>query len=314
MLKSVLLSVALACAAGAQAQAPSAGEQRPAPEPMHESVSAGIAGVIAPGTKVHLLRNGFDGTEGVISMPDGSVLFCELNANRIVHLDLDGNFSTYLQDSNRTIGLGFDHDGRLIGAQSRDPRVGVLAPIRKTLAESSEGQPLVRPNDLVVDRRGGIYFSDPIAPAQFAFREPPPGRKHRLYYITPKGVLTTVTEDLTAPNGVQLSPDEKTLYATNGDHIVAFDVHRGAVSNPRRFAQGKADGLAVDSTGRLYGALSTGVQVMSPKGQILGLIPTPVQIQSIAFAGKDKKTLYAVGLGNVFQIPMLTAGVKTRAK
>lgn len=314
MLKPVLLSFLLACAAGAQAQIPSAGDQRPTPEPMRETVSTGIPDVIAPGTKIELLRGGFDGTEGVISMPDGSVLFCELNANRIVHLDLDGKFSTYLEDSNRTIGLGFDRSGRLVGTQSREPRVGVLAPVRTTLADSFEGKPLVRPNDLVIDRQGGIYFSDPIPPPQFAFREPPPGRKHLLYYITPKGTLTKATEDLTAPNGVQLSPDEKTLYATNGDHIVAFDVQRGEVSNPRRFAEAKADGLAVDSAGRLYAALSTGVQVMSPQGQILGLIPTPVQIQSVAFAGKDKKALYAVGLGNVFRIPMLAAGVKGRAK
>src|SRR5438067_2314469 len=133
------------------------------------------------------LRAGFDGTEGIISMPDGSVLFCEQNANKIIHIGLDGRFSTYLEDSNRTIGLGYDRKGRLIAAQSREPRVGVLMPARTTLADSFDGQPLVRPNDLVIDRKGGIYFTDPIPNPGTGFREPPPGRKPLLFYITPRG-------------------------------------------------------------------------------------------------------------------------------
>ena len=314
-MRPLLCSFLLASTAMAQAQLPATGSNQPAPDPAREVVSSGIAGVIAFGTKIELLRSGFDGTEGALSMPDGSLLFCEINTNRIIHLDLAGQFSTYLEDSNRTIGLAYDHKGRLIGAQSREPRVGVLAPVRATLADSFEGQPLVRPNDLVIDRRGGIYFTDPIPAAQIAFRVPPPGRKPLLFYISPQGAVTKLTEHVTAPNGVQLSPDEKTLYAVNGDQIVAFDVqHDGSVKNPRRFADATGDGLAVDAAGRLYAAVPAGIEVIDPKGQVLGMIPTPVRIQSMAFAGKDRKTLYAVGQGAVYRIPMLAEGLRGRAK
>jgi gluconolactonase len=265
---------------------------------------------------MQFLRDGFNGTEGVISMPDGSVLFCELNANRVIHIDLAGNFSTWLEDTNRTTGLAFDRKGRLIGAQSRDPRVGVLAPGRVTLADSFDGQPLVRPNDLVIDRKGGIYFSDPLPAPGTQFREPPPGRKPLLFYITPAGRVTKITEGVSQPNGVQLSPDEKVLYATDGDHLIAFDVQPdGSVRNLRRFAEvAGGDGLAVDSEGRLYVATEPGVRVVSPAGRVLGLIPAPVRIQSIAFGGVDRKTLYAVGRGAVYRVALRARGVDGRAK
>jgi gluconolactonase len=309
----MMLSAVVSSAAGAQSTPTTAAE--PSPDPSREMTAMEIPGVIAAGTKTQFLRAGFNGTEGVISMPDGSVLFCELNANRVIHIDLAGNFSTYLEDANRSIGLGYDPKGRLIATQSREPRIGVLAPVRMTLADSFEGQPLVRPNDLVIDRKGGIYFSDPIPNPQAQFREPPPGRKPLLFYITPAGRLTKLTEDVTRPNGVQLSTDEKTLYAVDGDRIVAFDVQRdGTVKNPRTFAEVTGDGLAVDGEDRLYVATGQGIQVVSATGRLLGLIPAPVPIQSIAFGGMDRRTLYAAGRGAVYRISLLAQGIKGRAK
>jgi len=312
----LLSSLAMAVSAAAIAQGASTGAAQPAADPAPAPAAAGIPGVIAAGTQAQVLRTGFKGTEGVIAMPDGSMLFCEFDANRIIHIDRSGNFFTYLEDANRSIGLGLDRKGRLIAAQSREPRIGVLAPARVTLADTFEGQPLVRPNDIVIDRRGGIYFSDPIPSPQIQFREPPPGRKPLLFYITPDGKLTKLTEAVTQPNGVQLSTNGKVLYAVNGDHIAAFDVQPdGSVKNPRRFAEvAGGDGLAVDSKDRLYVATSQGIRVVSPAGQVLGLIPTPGRVQSIAFGGADRKTLYAVGGGAVYRIPLLTRGVRGRAK
>lgn len=274
-----------------------------------------IAGVVAAGTRLQRLASGLDGTEGVIGMPDGSVLFCEFNANRIVHIDLAGHFATYLEDSNRPIGLGFAAGGRLIAAESLDPRIEALTPRRVTLARSFAGEPLVRPNDVVVDTRGGIYFTDPIPNPKIQFREPPAGRKPLLFYITPGGKVVKLTEAVAQPNGVELSPDGKVLYAVDGDRIVAFDVHSdGMVGSPRMFAEVTGDGLAMDAAGRLYVATRRGIEIFGATGQSLGLIPTPTRIQSIAFAGAERKVLYAVGGGAVYRIPLLAAGVRGRAK
>ncbi len=309
----MFLAAVISIAVVAESALPTAA--RPSPGLSREMTASGIPGVIVAGTRTQLLRAGFKGTEGVISMPDGSVLFCEFNANRIVHIDLAGNFSTYAEDSNRPIGLGYDTKGRLVAAESRDPRIEVLVPVRITLADSFGGQPLVRPNDLVVDEKGGIYFTDPIPSPEIQFREPPPGRKPLIFYITPGGRVTKLTEAVAHPNGVELSTDGKILYAVDGDHIVAFDVQPdGTVKNPRTFVNVTGDGLAVDSDDRLYVATEHGIQIVSAAGRLLGLIPAPTRIQSIAFGGVDRKTLYAVGGGAVYRISLLAQGVKGRAK
>ena len=206
-----------------------------------------------------------------------------------------------------------DHSkGRLIAAQSREPRIAVLHPTRTVLADSFEGQPLIFPNDLVIDKKGGIYFTDQV---NERFRPAPPGRKPLLFYITPAGKVTKLTEYITSPNGVQLSPDEKILYASNGNHIVAFDVQPdGSVTNPRKFADSGGDGMAVDNAGRSHTAVGDGIRVISPQGQILGTIPTPVGMQSIGFAGRDKKTMFAVGRGAAYRIQMLAEGLRSRPK
>ncbi len=312
LLLRLLAGVVSSAAIGASAAAAPA---RPNPGPTRDLTSMGIPGVIAAGTRTQLLRAGFNGTEGVVSMPDGTVLFCEFNANRIVHIDTHGNFSTYLEDSNRPIGLGYDAKGRLVAAESRNPRIEALTPARMTLADSFEGQPLVRPNDVVVDTKGGIYFTDPIPNPRIQFREPPPGRKPLLFYITPDGRLIKLTEAVAYPNGVELSTDGKTFYAVDGDHIVAFDVQSdGTLKDPRKFVDVTGDGLALDSEDRLYVATERGIEVVSPTGHALGLIPAPTRIQSIAFGGVERKTLYAVGGGAVYRIRLLVQGVKGRAK
>jgi gluconolactonase len=320
MSRSLLLFTLLACVTVA-AQGQTQPEAKPKIDPKQEMVSSGIPGIIAAGTKTEFLRGGFNGVEGVIGMPDGSVLFCEQNVNKVIKIDLEGTFSTYLEHTNRPIGLAYDPKGRLIAAQTNDPLVGVLAPTRTTLADTFEGNRLVRPNDLVIDRKGGIYFTDPIpAPTVQMVHQVPAGRKPLLFYITPEGKLVKLTEEVTAPNGLQLSPDEKTFYAVNGDHVAAFDVQPdGSVRNMRKFIEFAKetlpiDGMAVDNEGRLYVAAMMGVHVITPQGQRLGVIPAPVRMQSLGFAGKDRKTLYLAGEGNIYRVSLLAEGIKSRAK
>jgi gluconolactonase len=291
-----------------------------------ETTTPGIPGVVSAGTVVQLIREGFQGTEGAISAPDGSLLFAEWEAGRVVKIGNDGTISTYLENTNRTVGLAYDPKGRLVGAAMATPQVSVLLPNRVVLADQFEGRPFGLPNDLVIDRKGGVYFTD-TAPA---FREDVPsytGAKPALYYIKPGGELVRLTEDVERPNGIQLSPDEAILYATSADGIVAFDVNPdGTVRNRRIFAtlagttrtpkgiQGAADGIAVDAEGRLYAATGIGVQVFSSEGKALGTIPTPRPAQNLAFAGPAKKTLFVVGRGAAYKISMLAQGLSHRAK
>ena len=109
--------------------------------------------------------------EGVISMPDGSMLFTEQDADRILKVDRNNNISTYVENTNRTIGLACDGKGRLIGTQSRDPKVVYLPERERCSSTLSRGNHLLHPNDLVIDRKGGIYFTDPLGNPQQRFRD-----------------------------------------------------------------------------------------------------------------------------------------------
>lgn len=327
------LGIAL-CVLGSALVLAQAGGQSPPPA---DTTAPDIPGVVKGGAKVQLIKAGFQGTEGPIAMPDGSLLFTEQNVNRLVKIDKDDKISTYVDDTKRTVGLGYDPKGRLIGA-AQEGYILVLAPARAVLAEQFAGQRLSRPNDLVIDRKGGIYFTDPIpTAAQLAavpapgapppLPPPPPGRKPAVFYIKPDAQLVMATDAVERPNGVTLSKDEKTLFVTNREFIVAFDVQPdGSLRNQRTFVElvglskapdgtpvGGADGIIIDDADRLYAATGPGVQVFSRQGKHLGTIPIPLAPQNIAFAGADRKTLYAVGRGAAYKVAMQAQGIKDRA-
>ena len=314
-----------AARARGQAPAPAAAPQPPAVD----TIAPDIPGVVAGGTKVQVIKDGFDGTEGPITLPDGSLIFTETTGNRITRIDKDGKTSTFLENTNGANGLAFDSKGRLISVQTVKMQVSVIYPkgSEKLLTDNYQGTPYVRPNDLVVDKKGGVYFSDAgFNPDQ---NPPPPPMPLAVYYITPAGKTIRVADGIERPNGVQLSPDEKTLYVnnTNGEYLLAFDIQPdGTLRNRRNFAKydgvtrtperitSGADGLAIDSQGRVYVCTQVGIQVFSPKGQHLGTIPLSRGPQNMAFAGPDKKTLYIVGRGAAFKIQLLAQGYMGRAK
>jgi len=193
-----------------------------------------------------------------------------------------------------------------------------LAPQRKTLATTFQGDPLDCIggvlNDLTADTKGGVYFT-----------------MGGLFYADPKGTVTKYGDNLTT-NGIILSANEKTLYVTNGPTLAAFDVQPdGSLTNQREFAKleggGNGDGSTIDAAGRIYVTTNPGVQVISPEGKYLGIIPTPRGVISLAFGGKDKKTLFILARGardakgeevanaaQVYAIQMIAQGYKGRAK
>ena len=130
--------------------------QAPQP-PATETIAPNIPGVIAGGTRVQVIKEGFQGTEGPIAHPDGTLLFTETAASRITRIDANGNISTFLENTNETNGLAFDVKGRLIGVQRAPGKQGIAALYPKgseaMLATHIDGKPFDRPNNLTVDKR-----------------------------------------------------------------------------------------------------------------------------------------------------------------
>jgi len=265
-----------------------------------------------------------------VTLPDGSLIFTETQDNRITKITADGQISNFLSNSNGANGLGFTSNGDLYAVQVLDTKVGIIFPPEraKTLADQYEGLKFGRPNDLVVSRKGVVYFTDsgangPVKP------DAPATAKPAVYQISSNGQLTRIANDIERPNGIQLSPDEKVLYVANtlGESVLAYDIAAdGKVSNRRNFAKlsgwGKtdngftsgADGLAVDADGRLYVASRAGIEIFNQNGNALGVIALPKAPQNLAFAGADKRTLYIVGRGAAYRIATLSSGFTGRAK
>jgi len=299
------------------------------PPPATDTVAPDIPGVVKGGTKVIVIKDDFQGTEGPIALPDGTLAFTEGGANRITRIDRDGKVSVYLENTNGSNALAFDSKGRLITVQ-RGPahvQIGVVAPkgSEATLADNFDGNP----NDLVILKNDGVYFTVP-GPIAARGSQPSTPFVPAVYYIAPgSGKAVKAVDGITNPNGIQLSPDEKTLYVndTRGEYLIAMDVHPDGTLGPKRnFAKyagventptgpaSGADGLAVDSNGRVYAATSAGVQVFSAKGEHMGTIPLSRSPQNLAFAGPDKKTLYIVGRNAAWKVEMLAQGYRGRAK
>lgn len=297
------------------------------------TVSA-IPGLVSAGSRWILAWQGTDNADGIVGTDDGGLLFAQEQTNRVSKLDANDKVSVVIEDTQGAGAIAIDAKGRVLAVQrtctdpgrqpaqcSEPTRVGVLSPEPQTLADSYDGKPLGRLNDLVADRNGGVYFTVGGA-----------------YYVNAAGRVTSLGENIRA-NGIMLSPDERVLYVTNGGSVLAFDVLAdGRVTNRRDFAKlqagGNGDGMAIDAAGRLYVTSPPGVQVFDRDGKYLGLIPTPRNAISVAFAGRGKKTLYIVGSGalgadgkefitpegvrnnakTIYKLSVLTEGFKGRAK
>jgi gluconolactonase len=341
-MKSKATFVAALCFLGSvtalsQERGRAGGQARQAPPA--EIIAPNIPGVVAGGTKIQAVKTTWEGgSDGPVALPDGSVVFAERPAGRVWKIDKDDRISLFAENTLGALGLGFDSKGRLIAAQTlpyAQPRIGVIYPKGQeaVLADNFEGKPFARPNDLVIDMKGGIYFTDPGASqwegqVEQGWRTTEPA----VFYIPPGGKAIKVVDFKGRPNGIQLSPDEKTLYVNNsfGEYLLAFDIQPdGTVRNQRNFGKYEivkqvepgtnvCDGLASDSEGRLYVANQNapGVQVFSPTGQSLGTIPLPTIPRVLAFGGPGKKTLYVTSgnLAYVYKIQMLAQGPKGRAK
>jgi len=303
-----------------------------------------IPGVIADGMQWQEVWRGTDNADGIIGTPDGGLLFAQEQPSTVRKLDTNDQNSVYIRDTHGTGSLAIDAQNRILAVQrtctdpgrgdapcSEPTAIAIIYPDnqRKTLADNFQGKPLGRLNDLVVDKRGSVYFTVGLA-----------------YYLKPGGMVTSLGDNIRS-NGIMLSPDEKTLYVTNGPTIIAFDVQRdGTTTNRRDFARleasrpssgqagGNGDGMAVDASGRLYVTSAPGVQVFGTDGKYLGLIPTPRNAISVAFAGANKQTLYVVGSGalgpdgtefttpegvrnnakTIYKLPMIARGFAGRAK
>jgi len=250
----------------------------------------------------------------------------------LVEMDPDGTYRNISFGSMQTNGTMHLGQGNLAVCDMFGHRIIEITTkgkVIRTLASTYNGRPLDGPNDLVIDAKGGIYFTDP----QFTpeAEKSQPGRS--VYYLTPKGKVIRIVEpnDFAMPNGVLLSPDGKTLYINNtyddeewwnvdsnkNNFVWAYDVNDdGTVSNGRKFAElyltpevldrksktSGADGMTIDELGNIYIATYMGLQIFSSEGEFIGIINFPVYPVNCCFGGEDMKTIFATCYDKIYKV------------
>ena len=282
--------------------------------------------------------------EGPAAAADGVVYFSDIANNRIMKFDSDdGACAVYRQPSGRANGLLFDAQGRLLACEGNEwgdddghrriTRTDIASGEIEVLTERFEGARYNAPNDIAATSHGFLFFTDPC----YHDRNRMEMEQESVYRIDPGGQVTRVISqpDIQRPNGIALSPDEKTLYLIDScpniggnRKIWAFDLTEdGTVSNQRvvfDFAPGRGgDGMAIDQQGNLYVAagifqprgphesadVPTGIWIIAPDGTVRGRIPIPEDvITNVTFGGPDLKTLYVVAGKTLFRIAVTIPG------
>lgn len=278
-------------------------------------VSVAIAMLIAAGTdglaagEVEKVASGFGFTEGPVCLPDGSVAFSDIPADTIYLQDR----TVFRRPSGKSNGLTLDREGRLLACEHWNRRVtrteadGSIT----VLADRFDGRALNSPNDLVVDSKGRVYFTDPTYGLE--------GRDADLdfsgvYLLEPGGQPRLISRDFTSPNGLAFSPDETLLYVGDSaeDRVRAYPVEAdGTLGEGRVFCSVKTpDGMKVDTLGRLWITSADGVAVYSPDGSRAGVVRFPEQPANCAFGGPDGRILWVTAQTGLYRVETEVAGIR----
>jgi len=283
----------------------------------------GAAVVVAPGATLEKVWSEGSFTEGGALDQDGTILFSDIG-NRIMRFDpKTGRTTVFREPSGRANGMVFDKLGRLIVAEGANVGGGRRVSITdrdgtiRTLADSYDTKRFNSPNDVAVDREGRVYVSDP----RYVGDEPRALDFEGVFVVDLQGDAVPLITTAIKPNGLALSPDEKTLLISdNGARrrvlIAAERGPSGKVSNPRiihDFGSGRGiDGMTVTTDGRIVAAGAAdgkaAVLILSSAGNILATIPMPESPTNVEFGGDDRKTLYITAGKSLYRIKTTMTG------
>lgn len=278
-----------------------------------ERLSPEINNLIEKSAKIEILADGFEWSEGPVwSSQLNSVLFSDVPENVIYSWNEDkglGTFTRPIGYSGKvpnlkkagTNGLTIDADGNLIICMHGDRKITRLEKLninrKVTLVNSFDGNLLNSPNDLVYDSKGNLYFTDP----PYGLLEGDNDKLKEIefngvYKVSPNGDIDVLVKNLTRPNGISISNDEKILYVANSDKnnpvIMQYDLSEEGAKNPSVFFDGREltkkdiglfDGLKVHPTGNVFATGPGGVLVIKENGDHIGTIRTEVRTANCAF-------------------------------
>ena len=268
------------------------------------------ASVVADGAKVEKLAGGFKFTEGPAADARGNVFFTDIPNNRIHKWSLESKLSTFRENSGGANGLYFDRDGNLLACEGGGRRLVSIDQKGNVtvLADKYQGKKFNSLNDLWIDPKGGIYFTDPRYGNRDGMEQ---GGEHVYYLSADRKKLIRVIDDMVRPNGVIGTPDGETLYVTDhgGRKTFAYKINQdGKLSEKKLIAPEGSDGMTIDNEGNIY-LTTAGVAVYDKQGNKIEMIDVPERPANVCFGGMDNQTLFITARTSLYSVKMRVKGI-----
>ncbi|WP_276090155.1 SMP-30/gluconolactonase/LRE family protein [Pedobacter sp. JY14-1] len=263
-----------------------------------------------------LISSQFSFTEGPAVNKRGDIYFTDQPNDKIWMYSADGELSLFMDKTGRSNGLYFDKKGNLLACADEENELWSIDKNKKVtvLIKALEGKKLNGPNDLWLDAKGGIYFTDPYYQRDYWERKKPDIEKQNVYYI-PAGKnkkIQLVLDDLKQPNGIVGTPDGKYLYVSD---LGAQKTYRYTITGPGTLSDKKlmfekgSDGMTLDNKGNIY-ITGNGMTVFNPQGQQIAHIDLKGWTGNVCFGGKNRSDLFITSSKSIYTIPTTVRGVE----
>ena len=272
--------------------------------------------VVKLGASLVQVSKQFKFTEGPAVDKKGNIYFTDQPNDKIWKYDIDGNLSLFMEKTGRSNGLFIDKKGNILACADEKNELWVIDKNAKAtvLLNSFEGHQLNGPNDLWIDKKGGIYFTDPYYQRDYWERKKPDLDGQKVYYL-PKGKTEAmiVDADLKQPNGIVGSPDGTYLLVADirANKTYKYQINKdGTLTNRQLFVPQGSDGMTLDNQGNLY-LTGRGVTIYDNQGVKIGNIPVPAPwTANVCFGGKDRQTLFITASEGIYTLQMAVKGVE----
>ena len=272
--------------------------------------------LIAKGAVLTKLSDQYSFTEGPAVDKKGNIFFTDQPNNRIMKWSVNGELSVYMENAGRANGLYFDHENNLLACADEKNQIWKIDKSKNitVLVNDFEGKRLNGPNDLWVDPKGGIYFTDPYYKRNYWTHTSKEIEKECVYYLSPdKSKITNVANDLIKPNGIIGTSNGKVLYVADieANKTYSYTINNdGSLGQKMLFTESGSDGITIDESGNIY-LTGKGVTIFNPKGEKLAHIDVPEPwTANVCFGGKKFKTLFITAGKSVYTLEMNIRGMK----
>jgi gluconolactonase len=273
--------------------------------------------IVAAHAKPELISSQFHFTEGPAVDKAGNIYFTDQPDNKIWKYGTDGQLTVFMHNAGRSNGMFFDHKGNLISCADEYNQLWSISPDTgvSVLLKNFNGLRFNGPNDCWIDKKGGIYFTDPYYQREYWTRQQPEMKNQQVYYLAAGKQAVVAAGDFVRPNGIVGTADNKYLYIADigADKTYRYTITKdGTLADKMLFASKGSDGMTIDRKGNVY-LTGKGITVYNSSGDLIEQIDIPEPwTANVCFGGKKRDMLFITASKSVYKLQMKVKGVPAK--